>query len=78
MELEDSIIEIEVEEKNTSFMEIFSGTGVGRDGNKFSGYVGGVSAQDPKKKLKVTAEEARRISLTNEEALTLIDMDEVY
>lgn len=76
MELEDDIIEIEVEEKNTSFMEIFSGSGVEEMGINFQDMLGGLVPKN-KKKRKVTVEEARKI-LTNEEALALIDMDEVY
>ncbi|NLB89473.1 MAG: ATP-dependent protease ATPase subunit HslU [Syntrophomonadaceae bacterium] len=76
MELEDSIIEIEVEEKKTSFMEVFSGAGVEEMGINIQDMLGGLVPKT-KKKRKVTVEEARRI-LTNEEALALIDMDEVY
>lgn len=76
MELEDNIIEIEVEEKNTSFMEVFSGSGVEEMGINFQDMLGGLVPKN-KKKRKVTVEEARKI-LTNEEALALIDLDEVY
>lgn len=76
MELEDEIIEIEVEEKNTSFMEVFSGSGVEEMGINIQDMLGGLVPKN-KKNRKVTVEEARKI-LTNEEALALIDMDDVY
>lgn len=76
LELEDETIEIEVEEKNTSFMEIISGSGVEEMGINLQDMFGNLVPK-AKKKRKVTVEEARRI-LTNEEAQRLIDMDEVY
>jgi len=76
LELEDEIIEIEVEDRNTSFMEIFSGTGVEEMGINMQEMFGNLVPKK-KKKRKVTIAEARKI-LTNEEAQSLIDMDEVY
>lgn len=76
MELEDAIVEIEVEEKNTSFMEVFTGTGVEEMGINFNDMLGNLVPKSIKKR-KVTVEEARKI-LTNEEAQNLIDIDEVY
>ncbi len=76
MDLEDAIVEIEVEEKNTSFMEVFTGTGVEEMGINFNDMLGNLVPKSIKKR-KVTVEEARKI-LTNEEAQNLIDIDEVY
>ena len=75
MELEQEIIEIEVEEKGPSFMEIFSGSGVEEMGINMQEALGGLMPKKTKKR-KVTVEEARRI-LTYEEAQRLIDMDGV-
>lgn len=75
MELEDEIIEIEVEERPVSFLEIISGAGVEEMGINIQDMLGNMVPK-PKKKRKVTVEEARYI-LTNEEAQKLIDMDEV-
>ncbi len=76
LELEDEIIEIELEDKNTSFMEIFSGAGVEEMGINMQEMFGNLVPKK-KKKRKLTIAEARKI-LTNEEAQSLIDMDEVY
>ena len=76
LELEEEIIEIEVEEKNTSFMEIISGAGVEEMGINMQDMFGNLVPKK-KKKRRVTVAEARKI-LTNEEAQQLIDMDEVY
>ncbi len=76
MELEDQIIEIEVEEKSTSFMEIFSGSGVEEMGINLQDMLGNFAPKNIKKR-KVTVEEARKL-LTAEEAQRLIDMDAVY
>lgn len=75
MELEQEIIEIEVEEKSPSFMEIFSGSGVEEMGINMQEALGGLMPKKTKKR-KVSVEEARRI-LTQEEAQRLIDMDGV-
>ncbi|QGT99157.1 ATP-dependent hsl protease ATP-binding subunit HslU [Candidatus Syntrophocurvum alkaliphilum] len=75
-ELEDEIIEIEVEEKNTSFMEVISGSGIEEMGVNMQDMFGGLLPKN-KKKRKVTVAEARNI-LTYEEAQNLIDMDEVH
>ncbi|HZK43330.1 MAG TPA: ATP-dependent protease ATPase subunit HslU [Syntrophomonadaceae bacterium] len=76
MELEDEIIEIEITEKNKSFMEFFSGAGVEEMGINIQDMFGNLVPKN-KKKVKVTVEEARKI-LTNDEALALIDMNEVH
>lgn len=76
LELEQEIIEIEVEERNTSFMEIFSGSGVEEMGVNFQDLFGNLVPKSRKKR-RVTVEEARKI-LTHEEAQRLMDMDEIY
>lgn len=76
LELEDQYVEIEVEEKGPSFMEIFSGSGVEEMGVNLQDMFGNLVPKN-KKKRRVTVEEARKI-LANEEAQNLIDMDEVY
>ncbi len=76
MELEEEIIEIEVEERNTSFLEIISGSGVEEMGVNLQDMFGNLVPKT-KKKRRVKVEEARKI-FTAEEAQRLIDMDEVY
>jgi len=75
MELEKEIIEIEMEDKNNSFMEIISGSGVEEMGINIQEAFGGLMPKKTKKR-KLTVEEARKI-LTYEEAQRLIDMDQV-
>jgi len=72
--LEQEIIEIEVEEKNNSFLEIFSGAGVEEMGVNFQDVLGGILPKNSKKR-RLTVEEARPI-LINQEANRLIDTDE--
>lgn len=74
-ELEDQVIEIEVEQQNTPFMEIFSGSGVEEMGINMQDMFGGMFPAKRKKR-KVTVGEAREI-LKQEEAHKLIDMDDV-
>lgn len=76
MELENETIEIEVEERNTSFMEIISGSGVEEMGINIQDMFGNLVPKN-KKKRRMTVEEARKI-LSHEEAQRLIDLDEVY
>jgi len=73
-ELEQEIIEIEVEEKNNSFMEVISGSGVEEMGINLQDVLGGIMPKN-KKKRKLTVEEARKL-LSYEEATRLIDTDE--
>ncbi|HEX3011043.1 MAG TPA: ATP-dependent protease ATPase subunit HslU [Syntrophomonadaceae bacterium] len=75
LELENELVEIEVEEKNPSFMDIISGSGVEQMGVNLQDVFGGLLPKN-KKKRRVTVEEARTI-LTYEEAQRLVDMDEV-
>lgn len=76
LELEDRIIEIEVEEKQPSFMEIFSGAGVEEMGINLQDMLGNLMPRNKKKK-KVSIAEAREI-LTHEESQRLLDMDEIH
>lgn len=73
-ELEDEIVEIDVEEKNNSFMEIISGSGVEEMGVNFQDMLGGLLPKSSKKR-KLKVKEAREI-LSHEEAMRLIDTDE--
>lgn len=73
-ELEEEIIEIDVEEKNNSFMEIISGSGVEEMGVNLQDVLGGILPKNSKKR-KIKVEEARKI-LSYEEAARLIDTDE--
>jgi len=75
LELEDEIVEIDVEEKTPSFMEIISGSGVEEMGINLQDMLGNIMPKN-KKKRKVKLEEARRI-LTQEESQALLDMDEI-
>ncbi len=74
MELEDETIEIEVEERNQAFMEMFSMSGVEEMGFNVQDMLGGLVPKK-KKKRKVTVEEARKF-LQYEEAERLVDHDE--
>ncbi len=76
LEMEDEVIEVEVEEKTPSFMEIISGSGVEEMGVNLQDMFSNIIPKN-KKKRKVTISEARKI-LTAEEAQQLIDLDEVY
>lgn len=75
LELENETIEIELEDKAPSFMEIISGSGVEQMGVNLQDVFGNLMPKNKKKK-KVTVEEAREI-LALEEAQHLLDMDEV-
>lgn len=76
MELEQEIVEIEVEERNPSFMEVFSGSGVEEMGINLQDMFGNLIPK-ARKKRRVTVQEARKI-LIHEEAQRIMDMDEVY
>jgi ATP-dependent HslUV protease ATP-binding subunit HslU len=75
MELENETIEIEVEDKAPSFMEVISGAGVEQMGVNLQDVFGNLLPKNKKKK-KVTVEEARKI-LTLEETQRLLDIDEI-
>ncbi|MEW6448513.1 MAG: ATP-dependent protease ATPase subunit HslU [Bacillota bacterium] len=74
-ELEDETVEVEVEDKTTPFLEIFSGAGVEEMGLNVQDLMGTVFPVK-KKKRRVTIREARRI-LAQQEAAKLIDMEAV-
>mgnify|MGYP000846040094 FL=1 len=76
LEMEETIVEIEVEEKSPSFLEVFSGSGMGDMGVNLQDMFGNLMPAKRKKR-KMTVAEARKI-LIYEEAGRLIDMDEVY
>jgi len=73
-ELEEESVEIEVEEKNNSFLEIISAAGVEDMGINLQDSLGGLIPKNTKKRT-TTVQEARRI-LINDEANKLIDSDE--
>jgi ATP-dependent HslUV protease ATP-binding subunit HslU len=73
-ELEEEVIEIDVEEKNQSFLEIFSGAGIEEMGVNFQDVLGGILPKNNKKR-RLKVEEARPI-LINDEANRLIDAEE--
>lgn len=74
-EMENRVIEIFVEEKSQSTIEVFSNTGVEGMGFNFKDILGKMFPQK-KKKQKLTIAEARKILIYNE-TQKLIDMDEV-
>lgn len=74
-DLEEQTIEIEVEQQNSPFIEIFSGSGVEEMGMNIQDMFGGMFPAKRKKR-KVTVKEAKEI-LKQEEAQKLIDMDDV-
>lgn len=72
-ELKEELVEIEVEESNVPFFELFSGAE--EVGVNFQELLGGMFPKK-KKKRRVTFEIAHRL-LTQEEAAKMVDMDEV-
>ena len=73
-ELEDEVVEIEVEENNVPFFDLFSGAGE-EIGVNFQEILGGMLPRK-KKKRRIPIKVARRL-LSQEEAAKMIDMDEV-
>ncbi len=73
--LEDRMIEIEVEERKPSMMDMFAGQGMEEMGMNLQDVLGNL-VPAKKKKRKVTVAEARKL-LEHEEAQRLIDMDAV-
>ena len=73
--LEDAIVEIEVEDRTPSMLEVFSGAGVEEMGINLQDVLGGMLPAK-KKKRKLTVAEARK-ALVQEEAYKLIDHDAV-
>jgi len=74
-DLEDKVIEIEVEDKGGTAVELFTGMGTEEMNINFQDLLGGIFP-GKKKKRKVTVREARKM-LIQEEANKLIDMDSV-
>ncbi|KYO64596.1 ATP-dependent protease ATPase subunit HslU [Thermovenabulum gondwanense] len=74
-EFDKELIEIEVDDNKTPFLEVFSFAGAEDMGINFQDLFGNIFPKKKKKK-KITVENARRI-LIQEEAQKLIDMDEV-
>lgn len=72
--LEDTYVEVEVEEASSPMVEIFSGQGVEEMGINFQDMLGNLLPRK-KKKIKAPVSKARKI-LLQEEAQKLIDMDE--
>ena len=73
--IENELIEIEVEENNTSTIELFSGLGNEEMSININEILGGI-IPPKKKKRKVPIKEARRI-LLDQEAQKLVDMDDI-
>jgi len=74
-ELDDRYVELDVEEKASPMLEVFSGSGMEEMGVNFQDLLGNIMPKK-KKKRQVPIREARRI-IMQEEAQKLIDMDEV-
>jgi ATP-dependent HslUV protease ATP-binding subunit HslU len=74
-ELEQEYLEVEVEDRPTSTLEVFSGQGVEEMGVNLHDLLGHIFPRR-KKKRRVTVSEARKI-LTQQEAQKLIDNEEV-
>ncbi|ACX51725.1 heat shock protein HslVU, ATPase subunit HslU [Ammonifex degensii KC4] len=74
-ELEDEYVEIEVEDRSTPFLEIFSAAGVEEMGINLQDFMGNLFPPR-KKRRRVKVKEARRY-LAQQEAAKLIDMEEV-
>jgi len=75
MELENEFIEVELEDKSPSMLEVFSGTGMDEMGINLQDLLGGMLPKKKKKK-RLQVKEARKY-LFQEEAEKLVDMDEV-
>jgi len=74
-ELEQQMVEVEVEERKTQMVELFSGQGMEEMGINLQDVLGNI-VPPKKKKRKVSVAEARSI-FEHEEAQRLIDMDAV-
>ncbi|MGO0122698.1 ATP-dependent protease ATPase subunit HslU [Desulfothermobacter acidiphilus] len=74
-ELEEEYVEIEVEDRSTPFLEIFSTAGVEEMGVNLQDFMGNLFPPR-KKRRRVKVKEARRY-LAQQEAAKLIDMEEV-
>lgn len=74
-ELEDTVIEVTVEDQTPPMLEVFSGAGVEEMGINMQDLFGGVFPRRQRRR-KVPVREARKI-IAQEEAQKLIDMEEV-
>ncbi|MGD0152198.1 MAG: ATP-dependent protease ATPase subunit HslU [Thermacetogeniaceae bacterium] len=74
-ELEESVVEMEIEEKSSQLFEIFSGAGMEEMGINIQDMLGNIMPKR-KKKRQLPVKDARKI-LNQEEAQKLIDMDEI-
>ena len=74
-ELDDQTIEVEIEDQNPQFLEVFSNSGMEDMGINLQDLFGGVLPKK-KRRRRVTVPEGRRI-LCREEANKLLDMDAV-
>ncbi len=74
-ELDDQTIEVEIEDQNPQFLEVFSNSGMEDMGINLQDLFGGVLPKK-KRRRRVTVPEGRRI-LCQEEANKLLDMDAV-
>ncbi|ADU30765.1 ATP-dependent protease ATPase subunit HslU [Evansella cellulosilytica] len=74
-ELEEEYVTVEVDEQQSNFLDMFSGSGMEQMGMNMQEMLGGMMPKK-KKKRKLTVKEARKV-LTVDEAQKLIDMEEV-
>jgi ATP-dependent HslUV protease ATP-binding subunit HslU len=74
-DLEESIVELDIEEKTPQMFEVFSGSGMEEMGINLQDMLGNFMPRR-KKKRKLPVKDARKI-LTQEEAQKMIDMDEI-
>ncbi len=74
-ELESELIEIEIEDQNSPFLDVLSGAGMEDMSINIQDMLGGLIPKR-KRKRKTTVEEARKI-LLHEEASKLLDMDTI-
>jgi ATP-dependent HslUV protease ATP-binding subunit HslU len=74
-ELEETVVELEIEEKTPQMFEIFSGSGMEEMGINLQDMMGNFLPKR-KKKRRLSVKDARKV-LIQEEAQKLIDMDEI-
>jgi len=74
--LEDSVVELEVDDSTPQMFDLFSGSGAEQMGLNMQDVLGNFLPKR-KKKRRLSIADARKV-ITHEEAQKLIDMDEVY
>jgi ATP-dependent HslUV protease ATP-binding subunit HslU len=74
-ELEETVVEMEIEEKTSQMFEIFSGSGMEEMGINIQDMMGNFLPKRRKKR-RLPVKDARKV-LTQEEAQKLLDMDEI-